>query len=137
MAQELLEEHSTQEMLPVLLKFAFADKLNVESYVEIEDATRIVDHKGKTRLFVTQGKRDGLSRNKLIKMIEETCQIKASKIKDIQMLDKFSFITLPFHEAEILLSYFKKRKKGKGPFITKAKKERNERSGRRRRTDRT
>jgi hypothetical protein len=33
-------------------------------------------------------------------------------------------VTLPFHEAELLLGHFKKKKKGRWPLITKAKKDR-------------
>jgi hypothetical protein len=39
-------------------------------------------------------------------------------------MEKFSFVTLPFHDAEVLLSYFKGKKRGKEPYITKAKKSR-------------
>ncbi|MCZ6528481.1 MAG: DbpA RNA binding domain-containing protein, partial [Candidatus Dadabacteria bacterium] len=56
--------------------------------------------------------------------IQNKCGIKSKKIRDVQILEKFSFVTLPFHDAEILLSYFKGRKKSKEPFITKAKKAR-------------
>ncbi|MGA1868938.1 MAG: DbpA RNA binding domain-containing protein [bacterium] len=50
------------------------------------------------------------------------CGISKGKIRNIQILDKFSFITLPFHEAELLLVHFKRKGRGSGPFITKAKK---------------
>ncbi len=59
---------------------------------------------------------------KMINFIKDKCGIANEKIRDVQILDKFSFVTLPFHEAEKLLSYFKKRKKGSGPFFSKAKK---------------
>ncbi len=66
----------------------------------------------------------GAVKKKLVDFIKEKCKISSGKIKDIQILEKFSFVTLPFHEAEILLSFFKSRKRGSGPFITKAKKAR-------------
>ncbi|MEF9438171.1 MAG: DbpA RNA binding domain-containing protein, partial [Candidatus Mariimomonas ferrooxydans] len=78
----------------------------------------------KTRLFVTQGKQNGLTRGKLVDFINDKCSIASGKLRDIQILDKFSFVTLPFHEAETVLSHFIKRKRGPGPFITKAKKHR-------------
>ena len=80
-----------------------------------------VDNKGKTRLFVTHGKRDGLNAKKLVELIKNICNIRGEKIRDIQILDNFSFVTLPFHEAEILLSHFKNRNQRKGLFVTKAK----------------
>ncbi|MCP5004768.1 MAG: DEAD/DEAH box helicase [Planctomycetes bacterium] len=120
MSRELLENSDPVDILAALLQHAFQDELDVESYAEIEDA--VVDMKGKTRLFVTHGKQDGFTRKKMINFIKDKCGIANEKIRDVQILDKFSFVTLPFHEAEKLLSYFKKRKKGSGPFFSKAKK---------------
>jgi len=127
MSQELLEANEPQDIVAALLEYSFQDELDEKSYTQIRSGfqdTNLVDTQGKTRLFVTQGKKDGLTSQKLVHFIQNKCGIKSKKIKDIQILDSFSFVTLPFHEAEVLLSYFKGKKKGKGPFITKAKKAR-------------
>jgi len=122
MSRELLEANEPGDVVAALLEFSFQDELDEKSYTEIGNA--LVDTQGKTRLFVTQGKKDGLTSQKLVRFIQNKCGIKSKKIRDIQILEKFSFVTLPFHDAEVLLSYFKGRKKGKEPFITKAKKAR-------------
>ena len=125
LSRELLKINSPEEILGAVLQYSFQDELDKKSYAEIDSA--VVDSKGKTRLFVKQGKQDGLTPRKLVDLIKDKCGVSRKKIKDIQIFDKFSFVTLPFHEAEILLSYFKKQKKqkkGSGPFITKAKKDR-------------
>lgn len=122
MSRELLEVNTPQEVVAALLEYSFQDELDEKNYTEIGNA--LVDTKGKTRLFVTQGKKDGLTPQKLIHFIQNKCGIKSKKIRDVQILDKFSFVTLPFHDAEIVLSSFKGKQKGKGPFITKAKKAR-------------
>lgn len=122
MSGELLVNNSPEDVVAALLQLSYQDELDEKSYAEIRDV--VLDTKGKTRLFVTQGKKDGLTRRKLLAFINDKCSISAGKIGDIQILDKFSFMTLPFHDAEILLSYFKKRKRGAGPFITRAKKSR-------------
>ena len=83
----------------------------------------MVNLKGKTRLFVAQGKKDGLTPKKLIDIIKNKCNISSEKINQIQILEKFSFVTLPFNEAALLLEHFKKQKKGRYPLITKATKE--------------
>ncbi|MBI5675277.1 MAG: DEAD/DEAH box helicase [Nitrospirae bacterium] len=121
MSRELLEKNEPDAMLAALLQYSFQDELNEKSYTEIDDAV-VVDTKGKTRLFVTQGRQDGLTRDKLVDYIRDKCGcgLSSAKIKDIQILDKFSFVTLPFHEAEILLTHFKHQNKRKGPFIKKA-----------------
>ena len=118
-ARELLENQAPEEVLGALLQHTFAGELNEKSYTEIEEA--VVDKKGKTRLFVAQGSRNGLSRNKLIKMLKEKCRIQERMIRDVKILDAFSFISLPFNEAEKVLSFFNKHKKGSGLIITKAK----------------
>ena len=120
MSKELLESNNSEDILAALLQYSFQDELSEKSYVEIEET--VIDKKGKTRLFVTQGRQDGLTRIKLVDFIKNKCNVTDGRIRDIQILDKFSFVTLPFHEAEMLLSYFKGRKRGAGPFITKAKK---------------
>jgi ATP-dependent RNA helicase DeaD len=120
MSGELLNTYAPEDIVAALLQYSFHDELDEKSYTEIEDA--IVDTKGKTRLFVTQGKKDNLTQKKLADFIKDKCKIPGIKIRDIQILDKFSFVTLPFNEAELLLSHFKKRRRGSGPFITKAKK---------------
>ncbi len=122
MSRELLGKNRPDDILAALLQYSFQDELSEKSYTEIEDA--VVDTKGKTRLFVTQGKQNGLTRKKLVDFINDKCSIASGKLRDIQILDKFSFVTLPFHEAETVLSHFIKRKRGPGPFITKAKKHR-------------
>ena len=110
MSQELLQSNNPENILAALLQYTFQDELNEKNYAEIKNA--YVDNKGKTRLFVTHGKKDGLSAKKLVAVIKKICNVSNRNIKDIQILDKFSFVTLPFHEAEILLSHFKNRKEG-------------------------
>ncbi len=119
MSRELLEGYPAEQIVSALLQYSFQEELDERSYTEIEDV--VVDTKGTTRLFVAQGKKDGLTPVKLISFIQDKCGIRKEKIKQIQILDKFSFVTLPFNEAEILLSHFRKRKKGNGLFISEAK----------------
>ena len=123
MSRELLKSGEAEDIVAALLQYSFQEQLDETSYREIEEAVA-VDLKGKTRLFVAQGKKDGMTRKKLINIIKEKSNIGSEKIRMIQILEKFSFVTLPFHEAELLLGHFKKKKKGRWPLITKAKKDR-------------
>ena len=120
MSNDLLKNNEPEKIISALLQYSFRGDLDEKNYTEIEDA--VIDTKGKTRLFVTQGRKNKLTRNELLNYIKTKCRVSPNKIKDVQVLDKFSFITLPFHEAEIVLSYFKRRKGRKGLHITKAKK---------------
>ncbi len=117
-SRELLENQMPEEILAALLQHTFGSELSEKSYTAIEET--VVDKKGKTRLFVAQGSRTGLSRDKLIKMIKDKCGIPERIIRDVKILDNFSFISLPFNEAEKVLSFFNRHKKGSGLIITKA-----------------
>ncbi|RJQ18995.1 MAG: DEAD/DEAH box helicase [Nitrospiraceae bacterium] len=119
MAGELLADNAPEEILAAVLQYGFQDELDEKKYTEIEDVA--VDFKGKTRLFVAKGKKDGLTPGKLAAFIKDKCGIREEKIKQIQILEKFSFVTLPFQEAELVLEHSRKTKKGRWPLITKAK----------------
>ena len=123
MARELLADNNPEEILAALLQYSFEGELDAKSYAEIDEA--VVDKKGKTRLFVRQGQKNGLTAKKLADIIRDQCGVRNDKIRDIQILDRFSFVTLPFHEAETVLAYFKRGNRGSEPFITKAKQDRN------------
>jgi ATP-dependent RNA helicase DeaD len=60
----------------------------------------------------------------MIDFVRDKCGVKSGNVRDIQILDKFSFLTLSFHDAEILLSHFKKRKSGQGTLFSKVRKTR-------------
>jgi len=119
MARELLIENDPVDTLAAILQYSFHEELDEKSYTEIEDVA--VDVKGRSRLFVAKGKKDGLSPKKLVDFIKDKCGIREDKIRQVQILDKFSFVTLPFHEAEMVLEHFRKTKQGRSPLITKAK----------------
>lgn len=122
MSDTLLSENKPEDILAAILQDSFGSELDEKSYSEI--TTQVVDLKGKTRLFVRQGKIDGLTIDKLIGIIKDKCNIEKSKICDIQIFDKFSFISLPFNEAEKVLAYFGKEKGKSRLIIVKAKKKR-------------
>ncbi|MFC1808334.1 DEAD/DEAH box helicase, partial [Candidatus Omnitrophota bacterium] len=125
-SRDLLKGNEPEDIIAALLQHSFRGDLDKKNYTEIEES--VVDAKGKTRLFVTQGRKDGLNRKELITLIKNKCGISHDKIGDVQVLDRFSFVTLSFKEAEIVLSFFKKSKRGKkGLHITKAKKNKSRR----------
>ena len=105
-------------MLSALLKHAFQKELDESNYNEIRSVT--VDTKGTTRLFIALGKHDGMTPKKLIRKIKKEAKIPDRKIGKIQIFDKFSFITMPFREAEELLEIFKRKQSGKRPMVVLA-----------------
>ncbi len=121
-AKQLLEDKSPTEVVAALLNYSFEEDLNPETYNNINDTRskgNPLDKQGKTRLFIALGKKDKLNSKKLIELIRSRVAIKPKQINDIQVLDKFSFVTVPFNMAEQIVGSFRQR--GGRPLITHAK----------------
>jgi ATP-dependent RNA helicase DeaD len=117
MAEGLLEVNSPEIALASLLRMAFKSQLEETSYNEIR--TFNVDKKGTTRLFIALGKRDGM--NAISSFIRETVNVPDNRIDDIGVYDEFSFVSVPFADAEAILNAFSKKTQGGKPLVTKAK----------------
>jgi len=120
----LLSGAEAEKVLAAFLKHTFQDELNPGKYSEIRDVS--VDTKGTTRLFVARGRSDGMSPRLLIDMIQKTAQINPRKIGDIAIFDKFSFVNVPFEEAEVILNAFKNERGQTRPIVTRAKEKKTE-----------
>jgi ATP-dependent RNA helicase DeaD len=125
MAQELLEDQEPENIIAALLKHSYQDELSGKGYSEIKDIS--VDKTGTARLFVALGKSDAMTRKKLVTMIKKKANIEDSRIDDVKIFDKFSFITVPFEDAEIIKKKKKKEGKGKRPIVVRAKKKQSKR----------
>jgi len=91
-------------------------------YAEISGSS-YVDRKGKTRLFIAMGKAEGMTNpNRLCEFIKEETGENDLKIRDVEIFPHFSFVTLPFTQAETLLEIFKNKKRGRKPFVEIAQK---------------
>jgi ATP-dependent RNA helicase DeaD len=119
LAQEMLETAGAQDVLAALLKYSFQSELDERKYSEIREVS--IDKKGKTRLFVALGKIDGMSPKKLVDFIKDEAGVDSYKIRDVKIFDKFSFISVSFEDAEVILKVFKKKKQGRKPMVEKAK----------------
>jgi ATP-dependent RNA helicase DeaD len=91
--------------------------LNPESYNNISQISSKKEEV--VRLFIALGKQSGINKKQLIDYIVKNTGISSKVISDITVLDKFSFITVPYREAEIILSVFKKR--GRRSIVSKAR----------------
>ncbi|MEA2101153.1 MAG: DEAD/DEAH box helicase [Thermodesulfobacteriota bacterium] len=122
-AERLLEDNEPTEILAALLNYSFEEDLNPAAYGEIEEVAargKQLDRQGKTRLFVALGKKDKVTPRKLVELILDRVPLKARQISDIQIMDKFSFVTVPFEKAEKIVVSF--NKKGQRPLVTHARK---------------
>ncbi len=121
-AKKLLVDNNPTEILAATLNYCFEEELNPDAYGEIEEVGakgRQLDEQGKARLFVALGKKDKINARKLVDLIMSRVSINPKQIRDIQVMDKFSFITVPFEKAEKIVIGFNER--GQKPIITHAR----------------
>jgi ATP-dependent RNA helicase DeaD len=122
-AKKLHEENNPTEILAAVLNYCFDEDLNPDAYGEMTEFSRKgkkLDPQGKTRLFVALGKKDRINPRKLVDLVTSRVSIRSKQISDIQVMDKFSFITVPFEKAEEIIANFKK--KGSKQLISHVKK---------------
>jgi ATP-dependent RNA helicase DeaD len=125
MATRLLEGRNPTDTVAALLNYCFEDDFRPDNYNEIKDfgeRGKELDQQGKTRLFVGLGKKDKMTPQKLSGLIISRVPIHFKHIRDIQIMENFSFVTVPFEDAERILHSF--REKGKKALISPARKER-------------
>lgn len=116
---KLLEQGSPEKVVASLLKMAFKTELDSRNYSQIREVS--VDRSGTTRLFVALGKEQDMTPGKMKEYIENKTDVSGQVIRDIRVFERFTFISVPFVEAEIILEYFKRHKRGKRPLVVKAK----------------
>ncbi len=121
-ANELLNQTGDpKEIIGALLHYFVKDELSKENYTEINNNYSNSKYdQGKTRLFIALGKNNKMTKRELISFISDKVKIDKKLITDIKIFDKFSFITVPFKEAELIIRAFKK--KNKRSIIEKANK---------------
>ena len=122
-AKNLLEDKKPTDILAAVLNYCFEDELNPDAYGSVKDfgsKGAHLDKQGKARLFVSLGKKDKMNPKKLVELVTGRVQLKSKQISDVQVMEKFSFITVPFDKAEKIVLSFKE--KGQRPLISHAKK---------------
>jgi len=123
-AKKLLGDNNPTEILAAILNYCFEEELNPDVYGKIKETggtkEKRLDKHGKTRLFAAIGKKDKINSKKLVELIMSKVSVRSKQISDIQVMDKFSFITVPFDKAEKIIGSFKE--KGHKPLITHANK---------------
>lgn len=117
-AESILKENDPVEVLAAILKYSFQDQLNEKHYKNINEVS--VDRKGTSRLFVSLGVKDGLSTRSLIKMITNETTVRAGSISDVKVMESFSFLTVPFEDAELILKSFNNREGERKTVIQRA-----------------
>jgi len=125
LAQEILEDCDPQTALAALLQSTCKGEYNESGYVDIREPRQAQPAHGREmKLFMGRGRRDGFTPKKMHDFIVKSSGISGQKIRDIQIRDTCTFITLPPFEADRVLNSFKSQKKGNLPLVTKARPQR-------------
>jgi len=120
LAQELLSQGDADTIVASLLTLTMDKTFSVDKYREISKVS--IDKTGKSRLFIAVGKKDGYSARTLVDYVSEVSEVQGRYIDDVRVMEEFSFITVGFADAELILHAFEKtRKKGQRPLVSKAK----------------
>lgn len=136
MAVELMGDYTPEVAMAALLRMAFKNELDEKQYPEIRSFA--VDRRGTVRLFLSIGRKDGFDGRKLVGLLKRECDLRDKHISDVKVADCYSFVTVPYTDAEEVVRRLNKLRKGKRPVaeITegaraeKPRKERKERATR-------
>lgn len=115
LAQQILKQKTPEVVLAALLRHVYDDDFDVTSYKDIKAGRREDRDLMKTRLFISLGELDGYDVKKLLNMLHTKTKVPSRKIKDVKVLPKFSFITVPLEEAEVIMK--KLNKGGMKPLV--------------------
>ncbi len=118
LANKILATVEPESALAALLKYTFHDDLDITTFKEIDDAKPSI--KEATKLFIAKGKKDGMTKRSVVDFIVQKAKTREAKISNIEIYDTYSFITVPFREAEFILRAFKKERFGKKSIVEKA-----------------
>ena len=136
MADELLAEYEPQVALSALLRLAFRSELDESQYPEIRSFS--VDRKGTARLFIAIGRNDGYDVRKLVGLLKRECGLRDKHINDVKLGDSYSFVSVPFGDAEAIVHKLNALRRGKRPRAEIANPDHApQEGGRTRRTERT
>ncbi|RRD40475.1 DEAD/DEAH box helicase [Leptotrichia sp. OH3620_COT-345] len=117
LADKLIEGREPKQVLASILRHVYEDEFLPESYSEIEDVK--VKIEDKTRLFIALGSKDGYNPGRLLDLLNKKAKTPGRKVKDIKIMDKYSFITVPLQEAEYIIRALNSKKDSK-PLVEKA-----------------
>ncbi len=149
-ASHLLEEGSPVDVLSSVLYHFYHDSLDVTQYKDIKGSEKkekkeiiesekkkkerrdrerpydrisppSLDEGGITRLFIAKGKNDGITKKALVDIIYEKAGVRDRDLRDISVMDDYSFINAPYETAEHILEVFRDIKDDGKAFVTVAR----------------
>ncbi len=118
LAATMFKGEKPQEVIAALLKYSFASHLDESTYASLTNAKRnkpgknarererLTNRAGTARLFITTGHKQGANPGKILNMIDKDFGVSGRHVGQIDIMDDYSFITVPLAEAEVILDSF-------------------------------
>lgn len=118
LAATMFKDAKAQDIVAALLKYSFSSHLDESTYVALGNKKRSAPGKnqrdrergpgqlGTTRLFLTTGYKSGANPGKILNMIDKDFGVSGSDVGAIDIMDDYSFITVPLEQAETILDAF-------------------------------
>ena len=125
-AKQLLKAGTPEVVLGAVLKQAYGKLLDESIYRKIglpQERRRgrtLVEEEGRTRLFVARGRKNKTTKRDLVEFIVRKAGTPQHLIDNVEIRDTYSFITVPFAEAEAILEKFRAFP-GRRALVVKAK----------------
>lgn len=106
LAAVMLDQQQAQQVVASLLQALYPGELDPGSYRELQAQRQKpwVDGKGKTRLLVALGRRDGMSPRRLVSLVESRSGVPSRRIDDVTIMEESSLLTVSFPDAETILA---------------------------------
>ncbi len=126
MAEKLTMSADPLAVIAALLKEHYSEDLDEERYAKIEQSSRSHSNQdpsadGRTRLFITIGKQDAIGSRRLVEIIEKETGVSGRNIQGVEVFDTFSFVTVPFLDAEVILKKLSRTHNGRRVTAQKAR----------------
>jgi ATP-dependent RNA helicase DeaD len=93
------EEITSLDIAAALLKMTMKEDKSAQQSLDASKAAGTA-RPGFTRLFVTMGKKDRIHPRDIVDLISESTNLTGSKVGDIALYDKFSFVEVPSDYAD-------------------------------------
>ncbi len=137
-ADTLLADVEPRDIIASVLKLTYGKVLDKNSYRKLTPIGRRAERRdfgergdrgdrmsteqeGRTRLYIAKGRADNFTKRTLVEFIVKKAGTPTRLIDDVEVFDRFSFITVPFAEAEHIIVKLKKSGENHRPLAEKAK----------------
>jgi len=119
MTAHLLDHHDAAMVIKSLLKLWFDKELWEHHYNPLQEVS--IDEKWKSRLFIALGRSQWYGPKEIVDYLKKEVGLDGHLVNDIRVMDEFSFVTLPFEEAELVLHHFERNKKSWRSLVSRAR----------------